>query len=96
MTGSTLHPSFLARLFADGVGKQPLAEIGPGALTIYGKSATQRLLHNQIDGVREEQGIFWSTLIVQPRTGAIGVRCCPPFRTPIWSGGRKRSPRIKR
>jgi DNA helicase-4 len=69
MTGSTLHPSFLARLFADGVGKQPLAEIGPSALTIYGKTATQRLLHTQIDGVREEPGLFWSTLIVQPRTG---------------------------
>ncbi|MFB1487706.1 MULTISPECIES: UvrD-helicase domain-containing protein [unclassified Thiocapsa] len=70
MTNHTLHPNLLARLFADGVGKQPLAEIGPGALTVYGRSGPHRLLHTQIEGVRVERGLFWSTLIVQPQTGA--------------------------
>jgi hypothetical protein len=70
MTNHTLHPSHLARLFSRGVGEQPLAEIGPGALTVYDRSRTQRLLHTQIEGVRVERGLFWSTLIVQPRTGA--------------------------
>jgi DNA helicase-4 len=69
MTSHTLHPSLLARLFSRGVGKQPLAEIGPGALTVYGPSATHRLLYAQIEGVRVDPGLFWSTLIVQPRTG---------------------------
>lgn len=70
MTNHTLHPSLLARLFARGVGEQPLAEIGPGALTVYGPSATHRLLHAQIEGVRVDPSLFWSTLIIQPRTGA--------------------------
>ena len=70
MTNHTLHPSLIARLFARGVGEQPLAEIGPGALTVYGPSATHRLLHAQIEGVRVDPGLFWSTLIIQPRTGA--------------------------
>ncbi|CRI66808.1 Helicase IV [Thiocapsa sp. KS1] len=70
MTNHTLHLSLLARLLARGAGKQPLAEIGPGALTVYGPSATHRLLHAQIEGVRVDPGLFWSTLIVQPRTGA--------------------------
>jgi hypothetical protein len=69
MTTFTLRPTLIARLFADGAGKLPLAEIGPGALTVHGKAGAQRLVYGQIDEVRVEYGWFWAALIIQPKAG---------------------------
>ncbi|WP_295584130.1 hypothetical protein [uncultured Lamprocystis sp.] len=65
VTTSILSPTWLARLFAEGVEKHPLAEIAPGALTVRGKTGTQRLIYSQLDGVRVERGLFWSAVIIQ-------------------------------
>lgn len=70
MTAAALNPTWLARLFADGTGKLPLAEIAPGALTVRGKTGSQRLIYAQVGAMRVEHGWFWSTLIIQPTADA--------------------------
>jgi DNA helicase IV len=69
MTAAVLTPTWLARLFADGAGKRPLAEVGRGALTVQTKAGPRRLVYSQLDQVHVEPGWFWSTLVVQPAKG---------------------------
>jgi hypothetical protein len=71
MTTAILSPTWLARLFAEGVEKHPLAEIAPGALTVRGKTGTQRLIYRQLDGVRVERGLF--VLVRRDRPATTGV-----------------------